>query len=362
VNRKIKSKVKENHAKRHQKVVNPKYLIISSIIMVIVLVGALLFDQLYEPTVLKIDGDKYHMNDLSYYFYTTESQYAYYNQLFGGSYWDMSYDESTGATMRDAAKQEAIDSAIYTEILYKEALSENYTLTAEEKDKVTTDVDALLNQTLSKAVIEKNDFTKNYLTDFLSKTTLVDRYRQDKIDALDIDDAAIKADYKPEDYRQYDIEYLYVSTKTTDDDGNTVDLSAEDKTAALDKLKGVYEAAKTTKDWSTLVPEGEESLKYKKDNFIESETTFDEKFETMMMSMQNDSISEVYEADGAYYIVRMLNNNSSERYDSTVEEAITDKENAGFSDLYKEISAKHEYSINEGYLKSITMGNITLAD
>jgi len=362
VNRKIKSKKTTKLEKKQQKVINPKYLIISSIIIVIVLVGGLLFDRLYERSVLTLDGEKYHMSDLSYYFYTTESQYDYYNQLFGGSYWDMTYDEATGATMRDAAKQEAIDSAIYSEILYKEAVSEGYTLTSEEQDKIATDVTAIYDEQLTTAIIEKNNYTKKYLTGFLGRKTLDDRYRQDKIDALDMDDESTKAIFSPVDYRQYDIEYLYVSTKTTDAEGNSIDLSAEEKTAALDKLNGVYTAAKTTEDWSTLVPEGEDVLNYQEDNFIETDTKFDEKFEAMMMGMENDSISEVYEAEGGYYLVRMLNNNSTERYDSTVEQAITDAENKGFAELYKGISAKHKYSINEGYLKSLTMGEITLAN
>lgn len=362
MNRKIKNRSKEKQEKEQKKVVNPKVLIISSIVAVVILVGGLLFDQFYESTVLTINKEKYHMDDLSYYFYTVESQYDYYNQMFGGSYWDMTYDEETGATVRDAAKQEAIDSAIYSEILYKEAVSEGYTLTEEEKTTIDTNVTSLLDGQLTEAVVEKNNFTKEYLTEFLGKATLSDRYRKDKIEALPIDDEAIKADYDPADYRQYDIEYLYVTTQTTDDDGNTIDLSAEEKTAAFDKLNALSESAKTTKDWSTLIPEDEEDLKYQKGNFIATDTKFDEKFEAMMMAMENDAISKVYEAEGGYYIVRMVNNNSSERYDSTVKQAITDAENQGFSEVYQKISEKYDYSINNGYLKSLTMGNITLAD
>jgi foldase protein PrsA len=362
VNRKIKSKINTQQVKKQQKVVNPKIVIITSIIIVIVLIGGMLFDQLYERTVLTVDDEKYQMSDLSYYFYSLESQYDYYNQLFGGSYWDMTYDETTGATMRDAAKQEAIDSAIYTEILYKEAVSAGYTLTEEDKATVATNVTSLLEGQLTEAVIRKNDFTKNYLTDFLNKSAIVDRYRQDKIDAFDIDDEGIKADYALEDYRQYDVDLLYISTQSTDAEGNAVDVSAEEKTAALDRLKALNETAKTTESWSTLVPEGEEDLIYKTDNFIETDTKFDENFEAMIMGMENDSVSEVYEAEDGYYIVRMLNNNSTERYDSTVAQAITDEENSRFSTLYSEISAKHEYTINEGYLKSLTMGSITLAN
>jgi foldase protein PrsA len=360
VNKKIRSK---KVVKSQTKVVNPKVLIIASIVFVVILVGGLLFDQLYKRALITVDGDKYDLQDLSYYFYTVENQYNQYDQMFGGQYWDMSYDETSGATMRDVAKQEAVESALYNEILYREAVDENYALTAEEKETISTNVNTLLGgEQISKAIISKNDFTKKYLTNILNKSTLVSRYRQDKVDALAIDDEGIKADFAFEDYKQYDIETLFISTQTTDAEGTSVAVSAEEKTAAFDKINGLYASAKTTEDWSTLIPEGEEQLVYQENHFLESETTFSEEFEKVMMAMENNTISDVYEAENGYYIVRMLNNNSSERYDTTVTDAITSAENEGFNAIYQDVIANHKYSINDNILRSLTMGSITLAD
>ena len=83
-----------------------KLWIIVSAVLLVALIGALLFDQLYEKTIITIDDKDYKMKDLSYYFYQVESQYDYYDQMFGGggTYWDMTYDENSGATVRDMAK------------------------------------------------------------------------------------------------------------------------------------------------------------------------------------------------------------------------------------------------------------------
>lgn len=336
--------------------------IITSAVLVVILVAALLFDQLYESTLLKINGKKYTLSDLSYYFYTVESQYDYYDQMFGGggAYWDMTYDDTTGATVRDQAKNDAIESVKYNEILYKEATAEGYSLTEEEKTTINENVDSLLKDQLSDTVIRKNDFTDKYLTDIISKTTLVSRYRQDKIDALDIDDEAIKEGIKYEDYRQYDIEYLFIPTQTTDADGNTVDLTDEEKSTAYDKLNSYYETAKTTEDWSTLLPDDEEDVTYQSTNFIESGSTYSEDFEKMMMAMENDAVSEIYEAENGYYIIRMVNNNSSESYDNAVEDAITTKENEEFQKVYDDIAAKYDVTTNEKAIEKLTMGSLTL--
>ncbi|HHX11863.1 MAG TPA: hypothetical protein GX731_03505, partial [Clostridiales bacterium] len=190
--------------------INPKVWIVTAAVLLVALIASLLFDQFYKRTLVTIEGDKYYQEDLAYYIYGIESTYDYYDQMFGGQYWDMVVDQNTGATTRDMAMQEAINSSLFTEILYRDASSNGYSLTIEEKATVAENVDTLLAGQMPEAVIKKNDFTEGYLTDVLSKTTLVNRYRQDIIDALDIDDEGIKAEIDFEEYRQYDIEYIFI--------------------------------------------------------------------------------------------------------------------------------------------------------
>ena len=336
--------------------------IIASAVLIIILIGAILFDQLYERTVMTIDGEKYKMSDLSYYFYQVESEYAYYDQMFGGggAYWDMTYDETTGATIRDMAKQGAVESCLYNEILYKEAIAADYTLTDDEKKTVSANADSLLKDTLSSTEISKNKFTKKNLTEVIGKITLVARYRQDKIDSFDIDDQAIKDGIIYDNYRQYDIETLYIPTTTTDADGKSVALTAEEKSAAHDKLNSYYQAAKDTEDWSALLPKDETSVTYQSTNFVETDTTYSDDMEAMMIAMNNGDISDIYEAEDGYYVVRMVNNNSSESYDKAVADAINSAESSKFSSFYDELAAKHEYTTNDSLLASLTMGNITI--
>lgn len=341
--------------------------IIVSAVLVVALVVAMLFDQLYTPALIKVDGKKYTIKDLAFYFYSIESNYESYDSMFGGNgaYWDQVYDESSGDTIRDAAKEEAVQSSIGMEILYNQAVSEGYTLTDEEKENISTEVDNLWEKQLTSSVKRKNGFTKAKLTDVLSKMTLAERYRNDRIEELDIDDEAIKAEINYEDYRQYNIQYLFISTKTKDADGKEVDMTEEEKKAALDKITAVLDQAKTTEDWSTLVPEDETELTYNDDyNFTKSTGSFSDDLKTEIMAMDNGAVSDVLEdPDKGYYIVKMVNNNSSERYDTEVENAITKEENEQFNTYYEnEILPKHSYTIYEKALEGYTMGNITLAD
>lgn len=359
----IKGPQKDNK-KEHKKPINPKIWIITSIVLGVFLVGAILFDKLYERPLITVDDDKYTLDDLTYYFYTVESSYDYINQLYGGSYWDMPANDAGTVSVRDAAKDEAINTALYYEIINKEVIAENYTLTKEENDQISTDITKLLyEQGLSDKMIKKNGFTGDYLTEMLTKTTLAKRYKQDKVDSFDIDDDGIKAGFTFEDYRQYDIEYLFVSTRTQDTAGNSVAMTEDEKKVAYDKINSVYEKAQGSEDWSTLIDEDEKELMHQKSSFLENDTNFDDDFEAMMMGMENDSISDIYETEDGYYIVRMLNNNSTESYDNVVSDAIKKAEDEAFQEYYEtEILTKHTYKLHNNTIRNLKMGTITLAD
>ncbi len=351
------------HDKTKDKIVSSKILTISSILFVVLLIGALLFDQLYEAPLLTVDGEKYTLKDLAFYFYTVEAQYDSYDQMFGGSgaYWDMTSNETTGATMREAARETAINTSLYNEVLYNQATSEGYTITADEQKQAQDSAAKLMDETLSKEVIAKNDFTKENLADKLSRATMVDRYRDDRVNALNIDKEAIKAGVSFEEFKQYDIEYLFASTKKTDSEGKTADMTDQEKADTLAKLNTYLEKAKTTEDWSKLLPEDEKTITYKKSNFIKSDTTSYDAIKSNIMTMSNNQVADVSEAEDGYYLVRMINNNSSERYDSEVESAIQTKENEEFQKIYEDILKEHKYKINYTALESLKMGTLTLA-
>ena len=341
--------------------INPKVWIITAAVLVIALIGSLLFDQLYKRTILTIEGDKYYQEDLAYYFYGIESSYDYYDQMFGGQYWDMVVDQNTGATARDMALQEAINSSLSTEILYRDATANGYSLTDDENTTVADNVASLLGGQIPEAAIKKNNFTEDYLTDILSKTTLVNRYREDIIQDLDIDDQGIKSDFDFEEYRQYDIEYIFISTESKDADDKTIPMDDAEKAIAYERIETMARIAKDTEDWSTLIPEEEEELSYRERSFTEAESPFSEEFTSEVIELEKGSFSGILEDNLGYYYIHLVDNTSTESYDKAVEEAITTAENEGFTNVYSDIEANYDYEVNSKSLKRLIMGTITLA-
>ncbi len=355
---------KEKEVKMSEKPITSisKPWIVTSLVLVVVLIGALLFDQLYSPTLMTVDGKKYNVKDLSYYLYIVESKYDSYNSMFGGNYWDSPIKED-GTTLRQEARKDAIAQALRATILYNEAVDKDYKLTDKEKKTVKTTVDNLLSKEIPKDIIKKNHFTRSFLTKMVEGTTLVSRFREDKLKEAKIDKDGIKAKISYDKFRQYDIEYLYAATETTDENGKTTQLSDEKKKEAQEKLNSYYEKAKTAKDWSKVVPTDETAIIYKASKFVkadEDSSSFSDEFKTELTKMKNGAVSEVTKGTNGYYIVRMVNHNSSERYDSEVNTAITTAENQAFDKIYEGIKANHPNKLNNKAINRLKMGELTV--
>ncbi len=113
----------------------PKIMFCSAIVILVVIVGVVAYDQLHPKLILTVGGDKIYEKDMMYDIYTAE-QFAMqmdqlYQQMGSGSYWDTEMEE--GMTGRDSTRNQIIEAVQESVILYDKALAEGFTLTDEEK-------------------------------------------------------------------------------------------------------------------------------------------------------------------------------------------------------------------------------------
>jgi foldase protein PrsA len=78
--------------------------------------------------------------------------------------------------------------------------------------------------------------------------------------------------------------------------------------------------------------------------------------------MANNDVSDVHQATTGYFIVRMKNNNSTERYDTEVANAKTKAENAEFDKIYEKVKSTHKFKLNDKSIKKLKMGNLTIIE
>ncbi len=373
---------------------NAPRIIVTAIVTIAVIIMIVVgYEQLRPIRMLTVGNEKVYLSDLMFDVFSAEQTYGsmdeFYKSMNGVSVWDAEIGE--GMTGSDAARNEVEETTTKREVVYQKAVQEGYTLTDEEKETIEKDVDeARKALTVKQKLI--GGLSAKKIRAIKEKDAIAKRYEEDKREASPIDQATLTADISKEDLRQYDVQYYSVSFQTgeTDEEGNPVPMSDEEKAELKKELEAVYATAETAEDFTKLLPEeepeptpsaeateeaedGEEEatpaptatpspVTYSGDtNFIESEDTFlSEEVRTKVKAMENDAISELLEDENGYYFVKMINNNSTERYDTEVENAITAEKDRLFAEEYDKMTDEIEVDTNIEEWDKLDFGNITL--
>ena len=315
-----------------------------------------------KSLVVTVGDNEIYLNEMMYYIFYVEStgaQYdAAYQQYTGQSYWDM--EVTDGVTMREQAKQYVMDMAEMYEILYDKAVKAGLTLTDDEKTQAGNNADQIL-KNISKDQLKLTGFTKDTLTKIQEKVIVGGKYYQKIIDDAKLDYDGIKATIKKEDYRQYNTEYLFTPTKKLDANQKSVDLSEEEKAAAKSSLTAALEKVKSGEEFSKIV-EGNDKLSTNTLNFTANDTTAAEQaYKDAAMKLADDAYTQdIVETDTGYYIIKMVNSNSTEAYDKAVNDATSKAEQDAFNAEYDKIKKDYKITINTEVWDPIVMGKTTL--
>lgn len=353
-----------------------KPLILGAICVIVVLalcigVG---IQQLKPQRVLAVEGTKMTMDDMMYPIYERESMYLPLNETYqymmGSSVWDIGYqgDDSSveaGTNNSDGLKIEIINKETEYEILYQEAEKAGYKVTDDEKKEAEKQADEAL-KGLSGVQKLKLCISKKNLTSRFEKRIVADRYKKDQQENLnkEVDEDSAIADISKEDNRQYDIGYYYVSLSTTDSEGNTKELSKSDKKELADNMKALVKKAAKAKDFSKLIEdESKSDIKYNTGNFTEKSgwTFVSDKNLKKIKALKNNEISEAFIDDSAgYYVfVKMIDNNSTEAYESECDKAIEKAQKAKYDEWYKGIKDSYKVEVNNEIWDEVTIGAVT---
>lgn len=344
------------------------------VVIVLVLCVGVGVQQLKPRRVLTVNNTKMTMDDMMYPIYERESQYLpldeTYQYMMGQSVWDVAYqgeDSSidAGTSNSEGLKQEIINKEIEYEILYQEAKNAQYDITDEEKSEAEKQAEDAL-KGLTGVQKLKLDISKSKLSKRFEKRILADRYKADQQEVLnkDVDEASAIADISKEDNRQYNIEYYYAPLTSTDDDGNSSELSEDDKKALADEIKALARKAAKAEDFSKLIEDEEKSdIKYDTGNFTETSgwSYVSDKNLKKIKALENGKISNVFIDDSAgYYVfVKMTDNNSTEAYDKECDAAISAAQEEKYKEWYNNLKESYNTEVNNEIWDSVTIGAVT---
>jgi foldase protein PrsA len=312
-----------------------------------------------EEAVLTINDIKLTKEDFLYDIYLVEtegnSKDEFYRENYGMSYWDTPYNEQ-GDTLRDMAKDTVISRVTMYEILNDRAGKAGISLTEEEIKENEKAFDKLVmefgTEELAAAGLTRDIVLKAY-----NRITLGDKYYTELIKDFNIDTDRISQGINPEDYREYKTECLYAPTVVRQDQ-DIIPIGKDDlkkNYAALeDALENIWEGL----DFNAIIEEDTEDIltKYTR-SFILSDNIPEPEYRDAAIQLENGEYSEIVTTNYGYYIIHMLDNNASDRYEQAVEAAVMNEEYKHFEVLYEEWKAEYEITINSKYWDSFVIGS-----
>jgi len=360
-----------------QKEKKQKLFIGAAVILALVMIVYIVWENHHTKYLVSVNGEKATIEEMMYDVYQVEEEYGYmayfYAQLGYGDYWSMELGEN-GETVQEMAKEECMDSYVDGNVLYLEAVANGYEITEEDKAKAEE-----MRQAIIKSFTETDEetgeetvptevlgFSAEELTKVLEERVLAARYKEDVLASYGVTEADVVDSIDKEAFRQYDIEYFEISLEgTEDEEGNLLDITDEEKAKRFDAIKAVMEQAKASDDWSKVIEKDTDSeseeivVEYDTDGFIADESVFDEDTTAMIMGMANGEVTDIVEADGYYYVIRMINNNSSERYEKEIDDAVTKKAEELYQADYDAVKAKYDVKIYDGDWSKVQLGYLS---
>lgn len=359
-----------------------KILIIIGIVLIVVFTMVVCYIQLRPREILVVSGkgennqtitNKLYFSDAMYDIFAAETQYnsyeSIYQQIYGSSYWTAENVDNNGRNGAQAVKKQIMDALKQREILYMEALKNHLELTAEEQKSVTDDVNSTMGN-MSDKQKKISGLDQATLQETFEKQALADKYKEQIIAGLGIDEEALKKTVSKKDYRQYTLQYYTIEkTETKAGETEATVKSTEDLKKAKDDIVALQKKAATAKDFTKdLITDSDNNqiddktgIRYATENLLETDTDFmTDKARKQVKAMKNDQVSDVIETKDAYFVVKMVNNNDPQAYDEQCKQVVEEEKESKFQSEYNsKIKPAYTTEVQSYWKGRVSIGYLT---
>lgn len=299
--------------------------------------------------VATVYGEEVTVGEAGLYAIYQQVQYEQFYSMYLGTTvdWSQEYD---GATMEDETKESMLDQFKKMQIVAAHA--EDYSIAVSEEEA------AKIKEAAQKLVEANNDKAKKalHISQESAEALFETYYLYNKVsDAMVAD---VDTNVTDEEAAQKKMSYVEFSLEgTTDEEGNTVELTEEEKTAVKEKAE---EVAKAT-DLETAVDGTDYTVSTA--TFDEESDSLDEEVYTAANKLKVGETSSVIETESAYYVVRLDSEFDQEATDTKKEEIVSQRKTDAFDKLYEEWEAEENaFVLDEKAWASIRFKDkITLA-
>lgn len=270
-------------------------------------------------TILKVDDEKVSYSEMIIYLKYIQS---YYEDIFGDTIWEYNLGKQT---IGDLAKQDVINTIVERKISRSKWNEYDVTITEEDEVKIKEDSSDYMNN-ITDDVINYYGITEEIVYQFFFDNLIAERV----YDATTMD---VDTNISDDEAKQITIQYLLISSKKTDNEGNSVLASEEEKRAAYVAAQELLIEATNTDDF--------EAFARSNSDHAQTEITFGkgelgQGIEEAAFALKTGEMSNIIEDKDGYLILYCVDDYNEDATLEKKEEIIDERQVEKFQELFNE--------------------------
>lgn len=262
----------------------------------------------------------------------TAAQYeSYYTSYFGENFWTMDMgtdDEGNATNFEDYVKEQVVTQIKQVIVLNNKAEEVECSLTDEDKEQCAEYAKAFAEDESGKAILAECGATEEDMQEIYEENALASKVQEYMIKDTD-------TNVSDDEARKTTISRVVFATTKTDDDGNTVDMTDDEKAQVLATAQAAQEELKAGKSIADIA----EAQEYTNidETFAAGESEEGEAFEKMLAGMKDGDITqEVQECDNGYVIAQLTAYTDADATAENKETIIAERQQEKFKEVYDE--------------------------
>ncbi len=303
----------------------------------------------YTAEAVSVDGVSVPLAELNFYLrYQQVEMQSMYATYFGDDFMNQDLT-GTGSVYGETIRDSVLE--MLEEFYVIEAHADELGVSLDEDDEsaIAEAVETFLaaNDSDTLSLMSADEETVTHVLELLRLQVKVYNYLATTIDTeVDEEEAAQKC-----------ITYVSYSTAgTTDDDGNTVDLTDEELDEIRTELETIRDEAEESGDLSTAAEDHE--LSAVTTTYGSSDETLDENLKAAADELSDGEFADIVEGEGYYYLVYMESTYDEDATQTEIESILEEREQEAYSDWLDALVEEAEIVVNDSVVDQLSFERI----
>lgn len=302
-----------------------------------------------NAVVATVDGDEITADVANFYARYTQAQYeTYMAQYLGEDIW--SNEGESGETYETSVKESILESLENMYLLEDHMEEYEITVSDEEKQKIA-DAAAEFVEANDEADAKKVSGSQETVERALTLITIQHKVADAIMDTAD-------TEVSDEEAAQKKMQYVKFSFTTADDDGNSVDLTDEEKETLKQEAENFAEGVKDAKDFSEYATEN--SLEAQEATFDAESTSYDTALIEAADALEEGGVTGLVEGTDGYYVAKVTSLFDEEATSQKKEEIISQRQSEKYNEVLDGWREDAEITVDEKVWAKIDFNELSV--